>query len=74
MRVLRYQRQEHVSLTADEFEMVRCAPGHFAVYPEHVNGEFERVIESNARYTTVEKVAEAREVAEARVKSRPCGG
>jgi hypothetical protein len=54
---------ERISVTSEEFIEIRRDPTHFAVYPTHVNKQFEHVVASSDRYVVVEKVGEAADVA-----------
>jgi len=55
-----------VQLTIAEYESVRSEPTRFLVLPseEHVDAEFERVVERYERYWVVEKVGRAGDVSE----------
>jgi hypothetical protein len=53
-----------ISATVQEYESVRSNPRKFIVYPGHVYPEVERVVAGNERFTTVEKIGDAGEVAE----------
>jgi hypothetical protein len=55
---------ERIELTMREYEQVRVDPAHFAVAPEHVFPEVERIIEQSDRYWVVEKTGDAAAVAE----------
>ncbi len=50
---------------------VRRDPTRFAVHPTHVDGRFERVVESGDRYVIVEKFGDAGEVAVALEEDSP---
>jgi hypothetical protein len=53
-----------VSLSVSEYERVRGVPTHFAIAPGHELAEVERVVErADERYTVVEKIGKAAEVA-----------
>ena len=54
-----------IEVSLDEYESVRSRGSTFAVAPGHVYPEVERILESNDRFTVVEKVEAAAEVAEA---------
>lgn len=57
----------HASVEAslDEYRQVRADPRHFLVAPGHVDGEHERIIRSNTRFTVVEKFGLAGAIADA---------
>ena len=55
---------EDLFLTHAEYERLRAVAEHFAVAPEHVQAEFERVVETHAHYWVVEKLGAAGEIAE----------
>jgi hypothetical protein len=56
---------EHISLTRSDYERVRAQPRRFAVRPEHVSNEIERVVaEVGEGWVMVEKFGEAGERAE----------
>ena len=47
---------EHVvPMTLDEYEEVRADPRRFAVAPDHVEAEIEKVVEDEGRFLVVEK-------------------
>ena len=48
-----------------EYEEVRLNARRFLVHPEHIFPEVERVVDTNERFTIVEKFAAGAEVAEA---------
>jgi hypothetical protein len=50
---------EHIELTQAEYERLRLYPTHFAVVPGHEIVAFERVVQENWRYVTVEKFGES---------------
>ncbi len=54
-----------VDIGPDEYLTVRSNPRQFAVLPGHVYPDVEAVIGDSDRYTVVEKLAAAAEVAEA---------
>lgn len=58
---------ERVELTPAEYETVRADPARFLIYPEdsHVAPEAELVAERLDRYWVVEKLGQARKIAEA---------
>ena len=58
---------ERVQMEPSEYEAVRAHPARFLVYPDHrhVAPEAERVVEQRDRYWVVEKIGEARRIAEA---------
>jgi hypothetical protein len=53
-----------VLATLQEYESVRSNPRTFLVYPGHVYPEVEIVTAGNERFTIVEKIGEAGEIAE----------
>lgn len=53
-----------VSLSAEDWRMVRSEPSRFAVAPGHVAENFEAVVEELPRFWLVEKFGEAGETAE----------
>jgi hypothetical protein len=55
---------ERVSLTRGEYEQLRASPIRFAVVPGHVVADIETVIETNERFTVVEKDPGERALAE----------
>ncbi len=42
-------------MTIDEYEEVRADPRRFAVAPDHVETQIERVVEDEGRFLVVEK-------------------
>jgi hypothetical protein len=55
---------EMVSLSVSEYEQVRSVPTRFVIVPGHELAEAERVVEHvDERYTVVEKIGKAAEVA-----------
>src|SRR3954451_13202489 len=54
-----------LELTIEEYESVRGGGATFVVAPGHVYPEVERVVAENARFTVVEKLEAAAELAEA---------
>jgi hypothetical protein len=54
-----------ISATLDEYEGVRENPRTFIVAPRHLYPEVERVLTENTRFTIVEKLDDAGEIAEA---------
>jgi hypothetical protein len=54
-----------ISATLDEYEGVRENPRTFIVAPRHLYPEAERVLTENTRFTIVEKLDNAGEIAEA---------
>ena len=64
----------HVQATRQEYEQVRADGRTFIVYPGHVYLEVERVLSENERFTTVEKLNNAGEIAQTldpRVNGQP---
>jgi hypothetical protein len=55
---------ERIPLSGDDWKMVRAEPNRFAVAPSHVAENFEAVVKEFPRFWLVEKLGEAREVAE----------
>ena len=55
---------ESIPLLREEYEQVRAIAEQFAVAPEHVLSDVERVVEKHRHYWVVEKFGEAAEVAE----------
>jgi hypothetical protein len=51
-------------LSLAEYEEVRAHAARFAVAPDHVDTELDRVVAERDRYVVVEKQGDAREVAE----------
>jgi|tagenome__1003787_1003787.scaffolds.fasta_scaffold19532964_2 hypothetical protein len=51
-----------IHLTRDEYERVRSNPLHFAIVPGHEIAGIERVVGTNDRYVTVEKLEGEREL------------
>ena len=47
--------QDHVQLTLEKYEAIRCDSRRSAVVPGHVWPEIERVVAGTARYEVVEK-------------------
>jgi hypothetical protein len=56
---------DELQLTNAEYERVRAQAAWFVVYPGHVVGEVERVVEKHSGYWIVEKFGDAAVVAEA---------
>lgn len=55
---------EMLSLSVGEYELVRSVPTHFAIAPGHELAEVERVVtRADGRYTVVEKIEKAAEIA-----------
>jgi hypothetical protein len=52
---------EKIGMTLREYEALRDVSTHFAVKPEHILPEHERVVEERAGYIVVEKVGRAGE-------------
>jgi len=55
--------QEHVAMTADEYNAVRSKPTTFLVVPGHALTDVETVVETTERFEVVEKKGEAARVA-----------
>lgn len=55
---------ERVSLSAEDWTMVRAEPNRFAVAPDHVADNFEAVVKEFPHFWLVEKFGEAGEIAE----------
>ena len=53
-----------IPLSTEEYERVRAVSEHFAVTPEHLVPEVERVVEKHRHYWVVEKLGEAADIAE----------
>jgi hypothetical protein len=60
------QCEQHVQLTAREYERVRADSRHFAVVPGHIIPDTERVVTSGDRFDVVEKQGESVELADER--------
>jgi hypothetical protein len=54
-----------VQATLDEYQTVRAKPRRFLVARGHVNPDLERIVTQTDRYTVVEKIGLAGEIAEA---------
>lgn len=54
----------HVSLTVEEYELVRKEPTHFVVAGGHAIGEVEVIVRRTERYEVVEKIGVAATVAD----------
>ena len=52
---------ERIELALDEYEALRAVPTHFAIKPDHLLPENERVVERHGDYVVVEKVGHAGE-------------
>lgn len=63
--------EEHVRLTASEYEHVRNDSRHFAVVPGHTIPDAERVVESAERFQLVEKHGEAVDLTDERDPRTP---
>ena len=48
---------EKIHMSAEEYRDVRASPVRFAVLPEHVIPDVERVVADRERFVTVEKLA-----------------
>ena len=55
---------EMLDISAEEYELVRSEPRHFAVLPGHVYPEVEAVVRERPTYVVVEKIGHAAEAAE----------
>jgi hypothetical protein len=55
---------ERISLSAEDWKLVRSEPNQFAVAPNHVAEDFEAVITTCPDFWLVEKFGEAGEIAE----------
>jgi hypothetical protein len=53
---------EKILLTSDEYEAVRASALRFAIVPEHLVPDVERVVAQNARFMTIEKLEGEREL------------
>jgi hypothetical protein len=56
---------DRIELTVAEYEEVRAHPARFVIVPGHEDPEVDRVTAERGAYTLVEKVGNARVVAEA---------
>jgi hypothetical protein len=54
---------EKILMTQTEYETLRSSPFRFAVVPEHLVADVERVVDQNERFTTVEKLERERVIA-----------
>jgi hypothetical protein len=54
---------EHITLSMEQYERIRASGTRFAVAPEHVYPDIERVVERTGGYWVVEKYGEAGEAA-----------
>jgi hypothetical protein len=52
-----------IEMTQAEYEAVRASPIRFAVKPEHLIADVERVVSQNERFAVVEKRVGEREIA-----------
>jgi hypothetical protein len=57
---------ETINATRDEYETVRAEPTHFLVRGDHVDPSIEHVVDSNERFSVVEKEGSAANRAEER--------
>jgi hypothetical protein len=55
---------ERVALTREEYEAVRTDSMRFAVLPEYVNREVERIVEEHDGYVVVKKAEDLRGIVE----------
>ena len=55
---------ERVALTRDQYKAVRTDSLRFAVLPEYVNPEVERVVEEHGDYVVVKKAEDLRTIVE----------
>jgi hypothetical protein len=46
---------ELIAITRPEYEALRSDPTHFAIAPDHMMPEIDRIVGSNDRFVTVEK-------------------
>jgi hypothetical protein len=53
-----------ISLSREDWRMVRAEPNRFAVAPDHVAGNFEAVVKAFPRFWLIEKFGEAGQIAE----------
>ena len=53
-----------VEIDSNEYRTVRADPTWFVVVPDHVQAEIERVVRNRGRFSVVEKIGDAGEVAE----------
>jgi hypothetical protein len=53
---------EKIRLTRTEYEAVRASPFRFAIQPEHLIADVERVVSQNERFTVIEKLEGEREL------------
>jgi len=60
----REECKEPISISIEEYEIVRAASTRFFVVPGHEDESVERVVERNDRYVVVEKIGEAAEEAD----------
>lgn len=60
-----------LALTLNEFEEIRRDPNNFVVIPGHQFPDFERVEDSNSRFLVIEKLGEARRIAEEEDRRTP---
>jgi hypothetical protein len=55
---------DRVLLPLEEYELIRAYPARFVLIPGHEQLDVDQVIQSNEGHVVVEKIREAREVAE----------
>ena len=53
---------EKIRMTREEYEAVRASPIRFAIKPEHLVADVERVISQNERFAVIEKRVGDREL------------
>jgi hypothetical protein len=53
-----------ISLSREDWKLVRAEPNRFAVAPDHVAVNFEAVVKAFPRFWLIEKFGEAGEIAE----------
>jgi thermostable 8-oxoguanine DNA glycosylase len=53
---------EKIRMTRAEYEAVRASPLRFAIKPEHLIAEVERVVSQNERFAVIEKLVGEREL------------
>ena len=62
---------EKIRLTQAEYEGVRASPIRFAIKPEHLIADVERIVEQNDRFAVIEKLVGERELVLDRDPRRP---
>jgi hypothetical protein len=53
---------EKIRVTPQEYEAVRSSPVQFAIKPEHLVPDVERVLQQNSRFALIEKLEPEREL------------